>query len=848
MTRKIKVVSVFFTLLLLTLLGPAGDSGVTEVSAGGYCDWVQYVADVTIPDGLPVDPGFTFRKTWRLKNIGTCTWTRSYKMVFVGGTQMGGVAAMNLPRDVAPGQTIDLSIGLTAPLVAGPYTGYWELQNPAGGLFGFGPGANRPFFVEIEVRGAPNVAYDFVANAAAANWRTEAPGKIIFPGVYGDFLGFVIPINRPILENGIPSPGAGLLMAPPLEYNEHIYGIFPPYEVKRGDRFQAFVGCEYGARECEVTFVLQYQRDGEPSSTRSFWGGWKSYKNTFSRVNLNLSPLAGQRLRFILLIRPNGPTIGDYAVWANPVIVSTSAPGPAVPTVTPLPVTAVPTVSTVPPTTGCDRAHFVSDVTVPDGTVFAPGQTFTKTWKLKNTGRCTWTTDYSLVFSTGDQMGGPSSISLPSVVAPNQTIDLSVNLTAPTSSGNYRGYWLLKNPSGGVFGIGVLGNRPFWLAINVAGSPPPSSANGYDFAAHFCDAQWSSSAGALPCPSTSALDGQVTGIDNPRLENNTVYQGRALLTIPQNIYNGYIQGVFPPFTVQSGDRFKSIVNCEYQQRSCYVVYRLDYQIDNGPVQNLWAFGERHEGLFYQADVDLSSLAGQNVKFILRTNANGSPTGDRALWVAPAIVRSGAAFPVVPTATVTLTPSATTVPGAIITDTPMPAPATATVTPMPTLTATVAPPVNPGQLTYTNQRYGFQFTYPGNGVMTSSQDNFAHLNLPFTAGTNLVEKYLEVTIFENVSTCSSPLTNGLPPGSFESQTITGMNGIQFIKQSAQEGALGNVYDWVAYSTTKGTACISMNFVLHSTNAANNPVPPPAYNKELESAVFLNIISAFQLTAP
>jgi hypothetical protein len=842
---KIRFKIFFGALLLLALLLPSSVEP-EQVAAGGYCDWIQYVADVTIPDGLPVDPGFVFKKTWRLKNIGTCTWTKSYKLVFVGGAQMGGVAAMNLPKDVSPGQTIDLSIGLIAPTAPGLYSGYWQLQNAAGGLFGIGQTASKPFFVEIDVKGLPHVAFDFVANAPAANWRTEVPGKIIFPGVYGDPLGFVIPVNRPILENGIPSPGAGLLIAPPFEYNEHIYGIFPPYEVKRGDRFQAFVGCEYGARNCDVTFVLQYQQADNPSSTRSFWNGWKSYKNSFSRVNLSLGPLAGQNVRFILLIRPNGETLGDHAMWANPVIVNATEPGPAIPTVTPFPVTAVPTISTVPPTTGCDRAHFVSDVTVPDGTVFAPGQTFTKTWRLKNTGKCTWTTGYSLVFSAGDQMGGPSPISLPSAVAPNQTIDLSVNLTAPNDAGSYRGYWLLKNPSGGVFGIGVLGNKPFWLAINVAGTPPPSSANGYDFAANYCEAQWSSGAGPLPCPSTSATDGTVVGIDNPLLENNTLFQGRALLTIPQNVYNGHIQGIFPPFTVQIGDRFKSIVNCEYRQRSCYVVFRLGYQVDNGPVQNLWAFGERYEGLYYQADIDLSSLAGQNVKFILGVNANGSPTGDRAMWVAPAIVRSGAAYPVAPTATLTVTPSSTPAPGTTLTSTAVPATATETPTPAPTFTATFPPPA--GQLTYTNQKYGFHFTYPASAVVTTSQDNFARLNLPFTSGTNLVEKYLEVTIFENASSCTSPLTNGHTPGSFESQPMTGMNGIQFVRESAQESALGQIYNWIAYSTTKGTACISLNFVLHSTNPLNNPVPPPVYNQDLESAAFLDILSSFNWITP
>ena len=127
------------------------------------------------------------------------------------------------------------------------------------------------------------------------------------------------------------------------------------------------------------------------------------------------------------------------------------------------------------------------------------------------------------------------------------------------------------------------------------------------------------------------------------------------------------------------------------------------------------------------------------------------------------------------------------------------------------------------------------------------DSFAHLNLPFTSGTNLVEKYLEVTVFENLSTCTSPLTNGFTPGSFESQSITSLNGIQFVRESAQENALGHVYDWVAYSTVKGTACISLNFVLRSTNPMNSPAAP-VFNKELESAAFLDIASSFNWTVP
>jgi hypothetical protein len=157
-------------------------------------------------------------------------------------------------------------------------------------------------------------------------------------------------------------------------------------------------------------------------------------------------------------------------------------------------------------------------------------------------------------------------------------------------------------------------------------------------------------------------------------------------------------------------------------------------------------------------------------------------------------------------------------------------------------------VNTGQLPYINQKYGFQFSYPASGNITASQDSFAHINLPFVSGTNLIEKYLEVTVFENVSPCSSPFTKGYAPGSIVSELVTSSNGIQFVKESGQEGAAGQIYEWVAYSAVKGTACISLNFVLHSANPYNYPVPPPVYNKDLESAVFLDIASSFNWTTP
>ena len=90
----------------------------------------------------------------------------------------------------------------------------------------------------------------------------------------------------------------------------------------------------------------------------------------------------------------------------------------------------------------CNKAQFVRDETVPDGTIFSPGATFVKTWRLKNVGTCTWTPGYLLAFDHGQNMGlsgrSPDPVSLSSAVAPGHTVDLTVSLTAPAAPGHYQ--------------------------------------------------------------------------------------------------------------------------------------------------------------------------------------------------------------------------------------------------------------------------------------------------------------------------------------------------------------------------------------------------------------------------
>ncbi len=148
----------------------------------------------------------------------------------------------------------------------------------------------------------------------------------------------------------------------------------------------------------------------------------------------------------------------------------TSTPSPTLFPTLPAPTQPVflPTIAFTTPTTGvvqgCDNSAFVSDITIPDGTVMSPGKSFMKTWLMQNTGTCTWDTSYSLAFVSGEQMGGaktPLTLSVP----PGQQIKISVNLKAPTETGKYKGTWQLMNGSGVLFG-----NTP-WVQIKVETEP-----------------------------------------------------------------------------------------------------------------------------------------------------------------------------------------------------------------------------------------------------------------------------------------------------------------------------------------------------------------------------------------
>lgn len=718
MKTRVKLASIMLLFALVLSLVPAAAMPASVSAAQTCTDRAQFVADVTVPDGTRYDPGATFKKTWRLKNIGTCTWSTSYSLVFDTGERMGAPASITFPSNVAAGQTVDLTVDMTAPSAAGHYIGYWKFKNAAGTLFGIGVNANKSWWVEINVNGTPTsgVAYDFTARAGDATWSSGA-GGLSFPGTDGDAKGFALRLDQPNFESGVVAGQPGLLFSPHQITNGFIQAVYPDFAVQAGDRFQTTVGCQANATSCYVAYRLDYQVG---SNVRTFWTFRERFEGLTYNANLDLSALAGQNVKFILYMSAWGSPIGDRAIWGNPVIARrgvvvtpTGTPPTATPTRTPGGVTV-----TVPPS-ACDKAQFIADVNVPDGTVMNPGATFTKTWRLKNVGTCAWSTSYQLVFSSGEQMGAPASAAFPKNVAVGETVDISINMTAPAAAGSYRGYWMFKNASGALFGIGTQANRPWWVDIRVSGptvtpggptktptitvtpggpTVTPGANMAYDFASNACASgvSWFSGAGALSCPGSDGdAKGFVLKVSPSRLESGANDQRPGIITFPQNVQNGYIQGFFPAFRVQSGDRFRSVINCEGGATNCYVIFRLDYQTGTDPIRTFWGpFAERYEGRFYNVDVDLSALAGRDVKFILTVLAAGTAAGDRALWVGPHIYRpsGGTVIPATTAAATTAatTAAATTAVAATATATNTTAAASATTEATGTATATATP--------------------------------------------------------------------------------------------------------------------------------------------------------------
>ena len=129
----------------------------TIAATSAPCDKAAFVADVTVPDGKVFNPGDPVVKTWSVMNVGSCTWTTAYKLIFDRSYDFISARSINLARAVAPGETADITLTFPAPTPMGTYVSDWNLQDPAGTIFGTGANGDAPLEIRIVIQPKPKV-------------------------------------------------------------------------------------------------------------------------------------------------------------------------------------------------------------------------------------------------------------------------------------------------------------------------------------------------------------------------------------------------------------------------------------------------------------------------------------------------------------------------------------------------------------------------------------------------------------------------------------------------------------------------------------------------------------------
>lgn len=228
------------------------------------------------------------------------------------------------------------------------------------------------------------------------------------------------------------------------------YSLFQSQLMNRGD----YVSYNYGSAKDSYAFGL---RKGSDLKTE---------------INSNLVAMlkdgTAQQIadKFFNMDYAETPAVIQWNQKTKASATPTAAPAATATANAPLVFPVAPTVAptAIPAQTNCSYSMaYVADLTIPDGQPISAGSAFTKSWRIKNTGNCAWGTNFIWAFASGAQMSG-SNRYVPKVVNPGETVDISVDLVAPTAPGSYQGYWQLKTPQGYNIGPSI------WVQIIVPGT------------------------------------------------------------------------------------------------------------------------------------------------------------------------------------------------------------------------------------------------------------------------------------------------------------------------------------------------------------------------------------------
>jgi len=291
------------------------------------CDQVKFIKDVTIPDEMDLAPGEHFTKTWRIQNAGSCPWTIGYLLYFESGDIMGGPSSQELTSEtIQPGDSMDISVELVAPLETGSYEGNWKVRNVKGDGFGVGE-FSKAFWVKINVVEGAGLMLDLKAKADEAAWGSgktpvdfiDLGGTILnydFPGEPGD--PYAALLDEQFLEGGRIS---GVLLAtyPPQGKGNYIIGRFPSYKVNGGDLLFARVGLTANSNgncgDGDVDFRIHLMRNGDPSTLVLLWEWNETCDKRLKNFEIDLDDFKGETVQIFLIVVANTDSSENKPVW-----------------------------------------------------------------------------------------------------------------------------------------------------------------------------------------------------------------------------------------------------------------------------------------------------------------------------------------------------------------------------------------------------------------------------------------------------------------------------------------------------------------------------------------------------
>jgi hypothetical protein len=266
-------------------------------------------------------------------------------------------------------------------------------------------------------------------------------------------------------------------------------------------------------------------------------------------------------------------------------------------------------------------------ITIPNGTVLPAGTRFTKIWRIKNTGECTWDDNFRFVYAGGDAFSAKLNNPLPHRVRKGQTVDMALEMIAPPIAGEFVSRWgLFDERIDFLFGHGD--EEAFPVRIQTTTN---TSGTIFNFVNNLCTAQWVNGSDAqLLCNRETRRNGYAVRKNiSPDYDPDNKFN--ALVTHTQVSEGGSITGKYPYIPVPPNARLIGEIGCTSGNQDCDITMRIYYQVYGRPLELLNEWHEVYDDQATQFDFNLDGLRNQSVAFYLYVEANAAPGDAAGYW-------------------------------------------------------------------------------------------------------------------------------------------------------------------------------------------------------------------------